>query len=552
MNKSLCVLICFLVGILVYSLIRSYCSCDVVEGYLKFNNNYLDSPNKCRTGKDKNTDLCNEAATNPNCGGRGDVEVCSKDIYDFSNLGGSCNLASDLNDIKYIKDSKCTDSEKVEYLKWFMHCPGFGDDEPVCSGGKKSVSCTNDIDCNNHGTASGTRPKCTCECETGWGGKNCKKCDVEYHLNEDKTECIKDMYECETSTPIVGGPTIGSCILSESGTLDMSTCNEDCIDGDDYKYCCVGPGSGDTDKYLANYKQICSCNTDGRLCLEGYTGDNCETCDDEYVIKTSPNGQYLGCIKSDDFNNCQHGNCDDEKCPFCSSLDTCLPVSSGITCPSDSDIPNCGDTCTTTDGIFSPDCNGAADGCFYCNNGKCSNTAPSPICTCTDGTGATGTDCPPNGGEVCASCNSGYTLNDKKCVKDKPAQPIPANCPTTTLCYNGFINKESCKCECDGSWLGIQCDECLLNQCNSNQTLDVKNCVCNDKQPSPPPPPPPPPTCPKPSIDTINGKCKTGKLCAEPGEDFNYISPDTLNVKCCGYTPPYTTKGKCPSRGLDF
>ena len=34
MNKNLCIFICFLVGILVYSLIRSYCSCNVIEGQI--------------------------------------------------------------------------------------------------------------------------------------------------------------------------------------------------------------------------------------------------------------------------------------------------------------------------------------------------------------------------------------------------------------------------------------------------------------------------------------------------------------------------------------
>ena len=32
MNQLICILICFLVGVLIYSLIKSYCSCDVVEG----------------------------------------------------------------------------------------------------------------------------------------------------------------------------------------------------------------------------------------------------------------------------------------------------------------------------------------------------------------------------------------------------------------------------------------------------------------------------------------------------------------------------------------
>ena len=32
MNKSICLIICFLVGVLVFMMIRDYCSCDV-EGY---------------------------------------------------------------------------------------------------------------------------------------------------------------------------------------------------------------------------------------------------------------------------------------------------------------------------------------------------------------------------------------------------------------------------------------------------------------------------------------------------------------------------------------
>lgn len=33
MNKNICVFICFLVGVLVFMMIRGYCSCDIEEGY---------------------------------------------------------------------------------------------------------------------------------------------------------------------------------------------------------------------------------------------------------------------------------------------------------------------------------------------------------------------------------------------------------------------------------------------------------------------------------------------------------------------------------------
>ena len=57
MNKIICFVICFLVGVLIYSLIRSYCGCQVVEGqnsittttklkHIVYHNKFLSNLNK--------------------------------------------------------------------------------------------------------------------------------------------------------------------------------------------------------------------------------------------------------------------------------------------------------------------------------------------------------------------------------------------------------------------------------------------------------------------------------------------------------------------------
>ena len=45
----------------------------------------------------------------------------------------------------------------------------------------------------------------------------------------------------------------------------------------------------------------------------------------------------------------------------------------------------------------------------------CNNVCPIKQCTCSNGSGATGTNCPNNGDAKCASCNNGYYLNGTSC-----------------------------------------------------------------------------------------------------------------------------------------
>ena len=58
--------------------------------------------------------------------------------------------------------------------------------------------------------------------------------------------------------------------------------------------------------------------------------------------------------------------------------------------------------------------------CASCDSGrylKGDGTCALKACTCSNGTGATGTSCPSNGNAKCKSCNRGYKLSGGSCGK---------------------------------------------------------------------------------------------------------------------------------------
>ena len=60
--------------------------------------------------------------------------------------------------------------------------------------------CTNEADCNNHGTASGYEGSCSCECESGWEGDDCsvEKCTNKADCNNHGTASgVKGSCSCE-------------------------------------------------------------------------------------------------------------------------------------------------------------------------------------------------------------------------------------------------------------------------------------------------------------------------------------------------------------------
>ena len=61
MNKNLCIFIWFFVGILIFSLIRSHCNCDITEGYCC-------EPNpKCGLIESKSHEICQQMKTSADC-----------------------------------------------------------------------------------------------------------------------------------------------------------------------------------------------------------------------------------------------------------------------------------------------------------------------------------------------------------------------------------------------------------------------------------------------------------------------------------------------------
>merc|ERR1739848_947052 len=65
--------------------------------------------------------------------------------------------------------------------------------------------------------------------------------------------------------------------------------------------------------------------------------------------------------------------------------------------------------------------NGAVT-CSSCDEGYFLNgiLCEENTCSCTDGTGATGTDCPADGDVKCVSCDAGFTLENDACVVPVP------------------------------------------------------------------------------------------------------------------------------------
>ena len=77
------------------------------------------------------------------------------------------------------------------------------------------------------------------------------------------------------------------------------------------------------------------------------------------------------------------------------------------------------------------------ESCSSCNAGHFldSSLCPSNVCSCSNGVGATGTNCPSNGAALCTSCNDDFELENGSC--EEVSQGVPglcvSNCPDDSL-----------------------------------------------------------------------------------------------------------------------
>jgi len=105
--------------------------------------------------------------------------------------------------------------------------------------------------------------------------------------------------------------------------------------------------------------------------------------------------------------------------------------------------------------IYYPYMEKESDGKIYYDNNKCNSPlscteeecTTQNICTCKNGTAATGAECVTNGSSSCASCNPGYYLDNKKCNNQQPCFLINGcnRLYNTTLYGKGSIWADSPK-----------------------------------------------------------------------------------------------------------
>ncbi|PKN47327.1 MAG: hypothetical protein CVU59_03220 [Deltaproteobacteria bacterium HGW-Deltaproteobacteria-17] len=452
--------------------------------------------------------------------------------------------------------------------------------------------------CNGHGTCDDTGGAVTCACETGYTGEFCNTCDAAngYEADpENPGDCIQN--------PCVPDPCYGNGTCSVVDSLPVCDCNPGYAGGNcnrcdtDNGYeddpenpgecilnACFGYDCGHGTCSLAGGTPTCTCTT-------GYTGASCDACDtaNGYVASiATPGTCVLNPCLSQTCSN--HGTCsqsatDTAQCACatgytgatCSACDTangyiastlspgtCIPTpctagacNSHGTCTVVNDAPSCAcatgwtgatcatcatgytgalcNTCDTANGyvastlvpgtcITNPctgvDCNG---------HGTCAAVNDAPSCTCT--TGYTGT--------LCASCDS---ANDYVASNATPGTCIINPCLTETCSGHGTCGLDAADatvCTCATGYVGAACDTCDTANDYIASTVVPGTCILNP--------------CPAVGACSGNGSCVVvadaasctcdtgyaGLLCASCDTANHYIA-STLVLGTCIIDPCLT------------
>ena len=116
------------------------------------------------------------------------------------------------------------------------------------------------------------------------------------------------------------------------------------------------------------------------------------------------------------------------------------------------------------------DCQACPDGTYSpANDGQCMEKG----CTCSDGTAATGSDCPNDGDVKCASCDTGYYLSGNECAL-KTCTCSHGTAATSSDCPNdGDVKCASCN---PGFFLSG--NECVLKTCTCSNGNNAKGGAC--------------------------------------------------------------------------
>ncbi len=451
--------------------------------------------------------------------------------------------------------------------------------------------------CNGHGTCDDTGGVVTCDCDTGYTGDFCDACDTANGYAPDpenpgtcvQNPCLPDpcyghgTCSVELGLPVCDcdeGYTGGNCNRCDTaaGYEDDPENPGSCIQNACFGVTCSGHGTC----AVQGGNPVCTCAT-------GYTGATCDTCDTaaNYVPSNVTTGACIlnPCLGQ----TCSgHGTCsqsasDTAQCacttgytgPLCAGCDTaggyiastlspgtCIPTpctasacNSHGTCTVVNDAASC--ACAT--GWTGPTCSSCATGytganCDTCDtaggyvastlvpgtcivnpcagqtcsgHGTCSVVNDAPSCACTTGyTGPLCAGCDTAGGYVASNATPGT------CILD----PCAGNtCSGHGTC--GINAADAPVCACATGYTGANCGACDTANDYIASTLVPGNCILNP--------------CPSTGACSGHGACTvvndaascvcvtgyTGPLCAGCDTANHYIAstvtPGTCIVDPC-------------------
>lgn len=361
--------------------------------------------------------------------------------------------------------------------------------------------------CGGNGTCNSEER--SCECNEGYTGFDCARCDAGYDALEDgscaATACADD--SCGAH---------GLCSdLETEGAWNVSCACGLGYDGDSCGMCAEGYGAlmDGTCSMASCTEASCSsrgtCSeveangawTNGCECNEGFTGDACEEIAEGYVLLSTGEAIVNPC-NADSCNG--KGECDWNELPEGGVMSTCF-CETGYTgdscdacdetnlffddaedalncvqseCPQtcrDSATGSCDDdnpantACICDDGYAGADCTLCATGFANIESGACvalsctgDSCSGNGACTDSEADGAWAATCACNDGytgDTCTDCAEGYVATENgMCMMDTCTDG--SACGGNGSCEWNAAEGTAGECTCEGNFTGATCGEC--------------------------------------------------------------------------------------------
>ena len=324
-----------------------------------------------------------------------------------------------------------------------------GDDEPAKCG---TETCTHRQTCDTEAEPP------MCVCAEAYTGDECAACAVGYRPTS-AGDCEPVPIDCDAD-PLICGDN-GACVVTRMGDLKVHSC--ECNEGwggHVCQRCDTGWQDNDGDGtclptcemvgLTCDAPHVCS-DAEGIArcaCPTGYAGDDCMLCARGYHDPTG-SGECTPTCATAGLECGERQRCsDDAGAPECTCIDGytgvgCLECATGW---QEGAVP--GD-CRPTCAVVTLDCN---------ERGTCADGDGIPHCACDPGWSGGHCDAcaPGHHGDECEICQSGwYREGDGPCVATCSSGAV--RCGAERRCWDGPTGAE---CVCEIGYTGPACDEC--------------------------------------------------------------------------------------------